>query len=1232
MDAQFTPTINSTLINDTFNSSGDNLISSIIETDLMEPINPSLIWPQLIQHPKFIGSKIKIKSTALDGTDLTYEAIVAEISESEQKQMVLILKNIHDDNGKLAIETLAISYADILSVTLIDTDPVLDISKDQSEHNMDISAASSEISFHFTNSISSPLLDEHQNVKTPENNLPVRIPAQIPFLDDGKIDLFYLEQIYKLESECFSGTFAEWKQANQIDIIMTTCNYTFGLPLYYSKLPFAHPDTLATKLKWESSFSEHKLSFDLWYVFTGQQFIQSNQETPIQTETAPLSNSFSWDTQPSQKSKTESQFLRPSEIPSVISDLIDTQLNPKTHSSKYLQKLYNADSSDHYYTTANIQTWVDSFLKFEKEDFMLNGKYAWLYLPTYLYIPDLFLDELKLYPLNETQTHILWMKLNNVISQANDETENTCPEGFLISSSYPSSPWHIFTSKAYDGINNPNIIDHVQHYSAWKFYMENKQNMYFSKKHIYDLFVRPIERLFSTDSILSHKIIDAVFNMISRNYLHTKTMEITGLTPYKDEHFDAHYLLFKLSKIRHLSHFDLSNKKIVKTGPLALIAPYPVYEPHDFDIPFEPDEITLITNFLSSQYLDPENHLFKTKQNFPLSIPFLDSLKQFGGRDINLTNQSKIQELFNDLFPKPPHNDSPTSLYDSFQNLDSSPPNPILSNNQPSYNQTFDESFFILSQANLQLHDQRNEIAALARALSCTNEHAHQFQADPPDFDAEAHAHHARTHKTLQETALALQTDIRNLKPTSSQSAFELSFNNTSSSNTSFIPQTQTQTSAMATYKNQASSSMSQGNQPQEGPHYSQALQSQPRVPQPAARPSQLPLESSHQQQDSFPPLSQQRLPHQRNTQLFLTKTSTPLSSTASAASAAPSYPDPYPNDRLPQYQRNQIKPNLAPTRPEVFYYDEEGRKVSATQIRQSTPRPDERNQSFQQRQQQFQQRQRQPFLNGSRPNLLSPTQLLSTIIVPRGRLHKNFNQGAIARRIFDRQISQRLGYTINHEELSKQIQLPPIIEGFGTLFWTTTALADQPPRWAQIPHSSKTLANVIDQPFTTKADHPHRYYDGIDLAIFPMDDNSYTRDITFNSHKRGADWFLKIREDRKLKESPWEETYIYVHWNQVVYLYGLLQIITDTPLPPATEMFKTRSGTFASKSFQDAERHVQYFVDVIQEPRLKGSLRMVHITQETLEPDQTILGVISFPWHEMELFVQKLHLFKANI
>jgi hypothetical protein len=77
--------------------------------------------------------------------------------------------------------------------------------------------------------------------------------------------------------------------------------------------------------------------------------------------------------------------------------------------------------------------------------------------------------------------------------------------------------------------------------------------------------------------------------------------------------------------------------------------------------------------------------------------------------------------------------------------------------------------------------------------------------------------------------------------------------------------------------------------------------------------------------------------------------------------------------------------------------------------------------------------------------------------------------------------------------------------------------------------------------------------------------------------------------------------------------------------------MFKMKSGTFASKHFKDNEQHVQYFVDVIQEPRLKGSRRMVHITQEICEPDQMILGVISFTWHKLELFVQKLHLESAQ-
>ena len=44
----------------TFDSLGDTMISNLSETNLLEPINPSLIWPQLIQHPKSLAQKLKL--------------------------------------------------------------------------------------------------------------------------------------------------------------------------------------------------------------------------------------------------------------------------------------------------------------------------------------------------------------------------------------------------------------------------------------------------------------------------------------------------------------------------------------------------------------------------------------------------------------------------------------------------------------------------------------------------------------------------------------------------------------------------------------------------------------------------------------------------------------------------------------------------------------------------------------------------------------------------------------------------------------------------------------------------------------------------------------------------------------------------------------------------------------------------------------------------------------------
>ena len=88
----------------------------------------------------------------------------------------------------------------------------------------------------------------------------------------------------------------------------------------------------------------------------------------------------------------------------------------------------------------------------------------------------------------------------------------------------------------------------------------------------------------------------------------------------------------------------------------------------------------------------------------------------------------------------------------------------------------------------------------------------------------------------------------------------------------------------------------------------------------------------------SFIILSQQQLHLQQSLQFYETSTPREQSSTAQAA---PSYPDPYPNDSLLQYEKkSQIIQMLAPTGPIVKTFDcnESGQRISASQFRQSSP------------------------------------------------------------------------------------------------------------------------------------------------------------------------------------------------------------------------------------------------------------------------------------------------------
>jgi hypothetical protein len=39
----------------------------------------------------------------------------------------------------------------------------------------------------------------------------------------------------------------------------------------------------------------------------------------------------------------------------------------------------------------------------------------------------------------------------------------------------------------------------------------------------------------------------------------------------------------------------------------------------------------------------------------------------------------------------------------------------------------------------------------------------------------------------------------------------------------------------------------------------------------------------------------------------------------------------------------------------------------------------------------------------------------------------------------------------------------------------------------------------------------------------------------------------------------------------------------------------------------------------------------MIHISQETQNPDSRIVGNVSFPWHKMDFFIQKFNDFRTT-
>ena len=945
------------------------------------------------------------------------------------------------------------------------------------------------------------------------------------------------------------------------------------------------------------------------------------------------------------------------QIPDSVNTILDY---PLTDNSEYLNSLtlmHNLYAESQGWFQFASHNWLENNCKIEVKDFLLNGKFAWLFLPSYLHIPQLFLSKLEIYDLDEETKQMLWLKIRYTINQANAQIESEIFDDFILETPAPPSPWHIYTSKFFKAQNNPNIIDHIQQFSAHKFFVENKNLRSFTKKDIYDLFVRPLERLFSADSKLSERMLKAVHDIATRNDIITLVFEISNLETYNIPFFDAHYLLHKLSKIRHLSFLALSNKN-KNANAVTLINQFNVYNPSTTDVKFNDKTMNEIEDVLITYLLNTHNE--PSAVAFPLSFKLLDLLAPFGGRNINLTNQALIQQKIIDLrkaaltlaieksndysFPlfsssalRPStfvHSSSPknTHLPSSFSSPSlsfspiNSPHNPInLPTCQFKNLDALLEKPSKLTRKNVRTHELSTRRALLPELLRC----ARSFN-DRPEQPHDMHDDDALTKDLLTPRSRDLTPPPTKLFADARSDEDDIpNFSFSTWQSSSSLRNLQTPTQPSPPKLNMSKSLADLEINPKPTLRYSSSWTRAP-VQIPRTDSSSAAATASAKFQSMKQP--QQPLLH-------------PQGASGKAEDDQPSrfnsnWSDVVNPNRRQRYQQHyqqqqhqQQQPRVQPNRDQ--YAKISFQQMQSDQQRYSTPSiiiPSAMNDSQPpSTMREFQSR--MSLASGPRQSTpIPPSPPSNYRPAPKGKLNSTIYPWDIVKRNKDRRSNDRIPMDYTEEQLQDLFVVPETKESYVSLFWMSTMhgeMLNKTPEWASIPHSAHSITFATESDPITPESNPDRFKNSINLCMFPMDDGLHNRDITFTTLKFNNDWFLQIKEEIQFPNGSIDDSFINIEWSKVDTILQRLELILHMPFPPAKEVATSDIGLYTTRKITDTYGFHCYYTDVIHKPHGKGYIRMVNITQEKPQASMEMSGNIEFPWHLLHDFVERLRSFK---
>ena len=445
--------------------------------------------------------------------------------------------------------------------------------------------------------------------------------ATLPYTDEGKVDILFIEQLRNQEAPLLSLTQFCIYRGFTVEMIETSSEFDY--PLKYKRGIIKQPLAIIEAIQsWQNTFKSHYQSFDYWFHHTKpsgslamsirhnmaiREAIQNvllSTDIPNEPDTETsviLKYKKLWSTTFSVTHNLSfDTWLRETEKPPKPQGLFDSKTlvedffvyQPAQALQTKTSIIDLVKSPAHQTGLRDLQTALDTKL-------LWHDNHTKHYVPPYPVIPIGLQEDLHIISISEDPhaRFLAWKMLRTAyVEKVKEEPRDNCP-----SSKKVLPLIHVYKRSANRMSLNPNEIPlpfHIaaQHVAAHQYMKIIKSPGRLSSFEFYDLFIRPIEVLFSIGMPLHSTLTAAATDYTSRLDLFKEIIRISGFHYTNSFQATPHDVFKELSKIRNLHPGDLlpttkdsdTPSPITRSPPLPTfpdknLHPLPEISPSDFE-------------------------------------------------------------------------------------------------------------------------------------------------------------------------------------------------------------------------------------------------------------------------------------------------------------------------------------------------------------------------------------------------------------------------------------------------------------------------------------------------------------------------------------------------------------------------------------------------------------------------------------------------------------------------